>query len=185
MLKFSGEGERMNRDAAENARDLGDAALRAGDFDRALRMFTKSKQLFALDGIDARIQAARSRTSSNPKQHQQQSNGKTPASSSSSSSKASNSSTSGNARAQSAPASTSSASASASADVAPEQIECVRRIVETTCYYEVLQVQKGDIAEVELKKGLKSHLFFFFFFFLSSLFFLFDPSLHSIFHSAR
>jgi hypothetical protein len=153
----------MNRDNAETARDVGEAAMRAGDHTKALRMFLKSKQLFPLEGIDARIAAARSATQPNNNQRQQQEQQQQSSSSSSSTSSTSTASTATSSRSASAPA---SSSASSTADVAPEQVECVRRIVETTCYYEVLQVTKGDITELELKKG---DFFFFFFFFLTSL----------------
>jgi hypothetical protein len=155
----------MNRDAAESARDLADAALRSGDFAKALRLFSKSKQLYALDGIDARIAqaAAKLKSADSPPASTSSSSSRPTSSSSSSppppssSSSSSSSSSKSSFKAKATPAATSdSSSASASAsttDATPEQIESVRRIIQSTCYYDVLQVSKGDVSEADLKKG--------------------------------
>lgn len=122
----------MNRDNAESARDMGDAAMRQGDFVKALRLFQKSKSLFALDGIDARIAAAKN-AANKPKD--------APSSSSTSTPQAQRTQQS------------SATSSTSSGDFTSEQEECVQRIVRTKCYYEVLQIAKGDVNENELKKG--------------------------------
>ena len=144
----------MNRDAAESARDLADAALRSGDFAKALRLFSKSKQLYALDGIDARIAQAAAKLKSAADSSTSSSSSR-PTSSSSSSPPPSSSfkAKATPAKASDSSASSSSASSASTTDATPEQIESVRRIIQSTCYYDVLQVPKGDVSEADLKKG--------------------------------
>lgn len=47
-----------NKDEAERARDMGVATLHAGDANKAIRLFNRSKKLFHLDGIDEWIAKA-------------------------------------------------------------------------------------------------------------------------------
>ena len=57
-----------NRDEAERVRDIGIAAFEKGDLKRASWAFNKSKQLYALDGIDEWILKASSSSSSSTQQ---------------------------------------------------------------------------------------------------------------------
>jgi len=67
----------VNKGEAERCRDLGAEALRRGDFSRAVKLLSKSLQLYPLPGVEALLGHAQSQERANNSSHDTTSNGGT------------------------------------------------------------------------------------------------------------
>ncbi len=134
----------MNKGEAERCREIAKKHLRAGNHRQAMKFFDKSLRLYALPGVDA----MRDRAKSELEKEESASNASSAASSSHSSHNH-HKETPGVRRRE-----TASASEESSRPYTAEQLQMVRKIKACKTHYEVLSVSK-DADENEIKKAYR------------------------------
>jgi hypothetical protein len=149
----------VNKSEAERCRDMGAAALRRGEFERAQKLLKKSLQLYPLGGVEALLEHAKAQQRQQQQQQQKQSseNG----SSSSANAGRSNGSTTASTT-ESSSASLSSEQQQTGADgrnYTEDQVKVVSQVLKAKeggrgAHYRVLGVNQ-DASEAQIKKAYR------------------------------
>lgn len=158
--------QQVNKPEAERCRDMGATALRQGNLARAVKLLSKSLQLYPLPGVEALLEQARRRQQNEP--NGTNGSASTGASSSSNSNgNAANANASASASSSSSPTPpppqrSTSAASSTGADgraYTEEQVTVVKRVLKAReggrgAHYRVLGLQQ-DCSESDIKKAYR------------------------------